>query len=52
MRLSFDPVKNERNIRPRGLDFAVAAAVDWDGAVVLRTFARPAENAAFWRLGA
>lgn len=34
MRISFDPAKNERNIRERGLSFESAVAFDFDGALV------------------
>ena len=33
MRIHFDPAKNERNIRLRGLSFEAAAGFDFDGAL-------------------
>ncbi|MGC9292895.1 MAG: BrnT family toxin [Acidobacteriaceae bacterium] len=33
MEITFDPEKNERNIRDRGLSFALAAEFDFEGAV-------------------
>ena len=34
MQLSFDPNKNERNVHERGLDFALAADLDWATALI------------------
>ena len=34
MQLSFDPDKNERNIQERGLDFNLAAELDWTTALI------------------
>jgi uncharacterized protein len=34
MQLSFDPDKNERNILERGLDFNLAADLDWTTALI------------------
>ena len=34
VRISFDPAKNERNIRERGLSFELAAQFDFEGAQV------------------
>lgn len=34
MHISFDPVKNERNIRERGLSFEMAAEFEFDTAMV------------------
>ena len=34
MQLSFDPDKNERNIEQRGLDFNLAADLDWATALI------------------
>ena len=33
MQITFDPVKNERNIRERGLPFEWAAQFDFEGAL-------------------
>ncbi len=33
MRISFDPAKNERNVRNRGLSFESAAEFDFEGAL-------------------
>ena len=33
MRISYDPAKNERNIRNRGLSFDSAAQFDFEGAL-------------------
>jgi uncharacterized DUF497 family protein len=34
VRISFDPTKNERNVRERGLSFGAAADFDFDSALV------------------
>jgi hypothetical protein len=34
MKIDFDPIKNEKNIRERGLSFERAAEVDFDTARV------------------
>ena len=34
MQLSFDPIKNERNVRERGLEFALVAEMDWMSAII------------------
>ena len=34
MQLSFDPVKNERNVHERGLAFALVSELDWATAVI------------------
>ena len=34
MQLSFDPVKNERNVQKRGLAFALVSELDWATAVI------------------
>ena len=34
MQLSFDPVKNERNIEERGLAFDLVSELDWANAVI------------------
>jgi uncharacterized DUF497 family protein len=34
MQLSFDPDKNERNTLERGLDFTLAADLDWATALI------------------
>ena len=34
MRITFDPVKNARNISERGLPFERVAELDWDAAVI------------------
>jgi uncharacterized protein len=35
MRLTFDPAKNERNLRERGLSFERVADLDWESAVAV-----------------
>ena len=35
MRLTFDPAKNERNVRERGLSFERVADLEWEGAVAV-----------------
>lgn len=37
MRLAFDPAKNERNVKERGISFALSAEFDWTTALVLRS---------------
>ena len=37
MRFEFDPAKNERNIKERGISFALSAEFDWTTALVLRS---------------
>lgn len=34
MKIEFDPAKNERNIRERGLSFEMAREFDWEGALL------------------
>ena len=34
MQLSFDPVKNERNVQERGLAFTLVSELDWATAVI------------------
>ncbi|MGI9133090.1 MAG: BrnT family toxin [Rhodoferax sp.] len=34
MRIDFDPIKNETNIRERGLSFERASDFDFDGAII------------------
>lgn len=34
MQLSFDPVKNERNVQERGLAFTLVSELDWTTAVI------------------
>ena len=34
MEIAFDPVKNERNIRERGIPFELAAGIDFDTAFI------------------
>ena len=34
MQLSFDPIKNERNVQERGLEFALVAEMDWMSAII------------------
>lgn len=34
MKLSFDPVKNERNVQERGLAFTLVAELDWTTALI------------------
>ena len=38
MRISFDPNKNERNIRERGLSFELASAFEFETAIVRTDF--------------
>jgi uncharacterized DUF497 family protein len=35
MEIDFDPAKNQRNIRERGLSFERVAEFDWDSAVII-----------------
>ncbi len=35
MRITFDPAKNEKNLRERGLSFARVADLDWESAVAV-----------------
>ncbi len=35
MRLSYDPAKNERNIRERGLSFELVGELDWVTAIAM-----------------
>lgn len=35
MKLGFDPAKNTRNIKERGLSFNDIAGLDWDNAIVV-----------------
>ena len=35
MRITFDPAKNEKNIAERGLSFALAAELEWEGALTI-----------------
>jgi uncharacterized DUF497 family protein len=37
VRFEFDPAKNERNIKERGISFASSAEFDWTTALVLRS---------------
>jgi uncharacterized protein len=37
VRLEFDPAKNERNVKERGISFALSAEFDWTTALVLRS---------------
>jgi hypothetical protein len=37
MRIEFDPAKNAKNIRDRGLPFTLAAEFDWTTALVVRS---------------
>jgi hypothetical protein len=37
VRLAFDPAKNERNVKERGISFALSAEFDWTTALVLRS---------------
>ena len=37
MRFEFDPAKNERDIKERGISFASSAEFDWTTALVLRS---------------
>ena len=37
MRFQFDPAKDERNIKERGISFALSAEFDWTTALVLRS---------------
>jgi uncharacterized DUF497 family protein len=37
VRFEFDPAKNERNIKERGISFALSAEFDWTTALVLRS---------------
>jgi uncharacterized DUF497 family protein len=37
VRFEFDPAKNERNIKERGISFALSVEFDWTTALVLRS---------------
>ncbi len=37
MRIEFDPAKNAKNIKDRGLPFTLAAEFDWTTALVVRS---------------
>jgi hypothetical protein len=41
VRITFDPNKNERNLRERGLSFEAVAAFDFDGALIRVDDRRP-----------
>jgi uncharacterized DUF497 family protein len=51
MRLSFDPVKNERNIQLRGLDFALVADFEWATAVMVEDLRKDYGERRFLALG-
>ncbi len=36
MEIEFDPEKNDRNVRERGISFEQARDFDWDGALIWR----------------
>jgi uncharacterized DUF497 family protein len=38
VRFEFDPAKNERNIKERGISFVLSAEFDWTTALVLRSY--------------
>ena len=51
MEIEFDPEKNERNIRERGISFEKARDFDWDGALVWRDTRRDYSEERFIALG-
>jgi uncharacterized DUF497 family protein len=48
MHIEFDPVKNEQNIRLRGLSFERAAAFDFDTAIVAQDVRKNYPKRAMW----
>ena len=51
MKIEFDPEKNDRNIRERGISFEQARDFDWDGALVWRDTRRDYGEERFIALG-
>lgn len=51
MHIEFDPVKNEQNIRLRGLSFERAAAFDFDTAIIAQDVCKNYPEARYVALG-
>ena len=51
MHIEFDPVKNEQNIRLRGLSFERAAAFDFDTAIIAQDVRKNYPEARYVALG-
>ena len=51
MRIEFDPIKNEANIRVRGLSFERAAEFDFAGATIKQDVRKPYPEVRFVALG-
>ena len=51
MEIEFDPEKNDRNVRERGISFEQARDFDWDGALVWRDTRRDYNEERFIALG-
>jgi uncharacterized protein len=49
--ISFDPLKNERNIAERGLSFELVAEFEWDSALVVEDVRRDYGERRFQALG-
>lgn len=51
MKITFDPVKNERNIRERGLPFHLVEGFDWDSALVEEDARKPYQETRYVTIG-
>ncbi len=51
MEIEFDPEKNDRNVRERGISFEQARDFEWDGALVWRDTRRDYSEERFIALG-
>ncbi len=51
MEIEFDPEKNDRNVRERGISFDQARDFEWDGALVWRDTRRDYSEERFIALG-
>ncbi len=51
MEIEFDPEKNDRNVRERGISFEQAQDFEWDGALVWRDTRRDYSEERFIALG-
>ena len=51
MRLTYDRVKNERNIAERGLSFDLAAEFDWSSALITEDTRQPYPEHRYQALG-
>ncbi len=51
MEIEFDPEKNDRNVRDRGISFEQARDFEWDGALVWRDTRRDYSEERFIALG-